>query len=153
MNKFFIVIFLFILNGCALSGLNKDNIVQTTSTAAGGYIGYNLADGDLLTTSVGSTVGLIIGQYLSKFIAQDDYYYFSQETLKTLEINDNNKFIKTGYWKNPKSGNEGLIKIKGYYGDPECRLVEHIFVVGSDNPRNSFNTVCRKESGQWAMVK
>ena len=26
-----------------------------------------------------------------------------------------------------KSRNEGVVKIKGYYGNPNCRLIEHIF--------------------------
>ena len=88
--------------GCSLPGINNDSLVKTSSTAAGGYLGYHLSDGDFLSTSVGSTVGLILGEYLAEFIGQNDYYYFSQETVKILEINDNNQSIKTGYWKTLK---------------------------------------------------
>lgn len=154
MNKKFLVYFLsFFLLGCSLPGINNDSLVKTSSTAAGGYLGYHLSDGDFLSTSVGSTVGLILGEYLAEFIGQNDYYYFSQETVKILEINDNNQSIKTGYWKNPKSGNEGLIRVKGYFGDPECRLIEHIYIIDSTGPKSSLNTACRRESGAWAMVK
>ena len=155
MNKNFIKIaFLsFFISSCSLSDMNRDNIVQTTSSAAGGYLGYHLSDGDIFSTTVGSSVGLIIGKYLSDFIGQDDYYFYKTEALKTLEKNDNEKSITTGYWKNPKSGNRGVIKIKGHFGKPECRLIEHIFINKRKTPSNAFDTACRQESGQWAMIK
>ena len=85
------------------------------------------------------------------------YYFYSKETLKVLEINDKNKSKVSGYWKNPKSGNEGVIKIKGYYGSPECRLIEHIYVesslIGRGKSNNVFDAACREESGQWAMIR
>ena len=138
---------------CTLSDFNRDNFVKTSSSAAGGYIGYHLSDGDLFSTSIGSTVGLIFGSYLADFIGQDDYFFYKQETLKTLEINDNNESLVTGYWKNPKSGNTGVIKIKGYYGKPNCRLIEHVYINQNNIAQNSYDTACRAESGQWAMIK
>jgi surface antigen len=126
--------------------------MKTTSTAVGGYFGYELSDGDLVSTTVGSTLGALIGTYLVEFINQDDYYFFKQETLRILEINDNNFVMNSGYWKNPKSGNRGVVKIVGYYGSPECRLIENIYVKG-DQTSNSYGTACREKSGQWAMVR
>ena len=108
---------------------------------------------NFFTTSVGSTIGLIIGESLSEFIGQNDNYYFTKETLRILEINDNNNSTTTGYWINPKSRNEGVVKIKGYYGNSDCRLIEHIYVNDSNGPKNSFSTACREESGKWAMIK
>ena len=87
-----------------MSDFNRDNFVKTSSSAGGGYVGYYLSDGDLFSTSIGSTVGLIFGSYLADFIGQDDYYFYTQETLKTLEINDNNQSLATGYWKILKAG-------------------------------------------------
>ena len=153
MNKIIVFTFCFILGGCSLSNLNKNNLVKTTSSAAGGYLGYHLSDGDFFTTSVGSTIGIIIGESLSEFIGQNDNYYFTKETLRILEINDNNNSTATGYWINPKSRNEGVVKIKGYYGNSDCRLIEHIYVNDSNGPKNSFSTACREESGKWAMIK
>ena len=147
---------IFFLVGCSLPNLNRDNIIRTSSSAAGGYLGYHLSDGDFFTTSVGSTIGLIVGESLAEFIGQDDNYYFTQETLRILEINDNNGSTDTGYWKNPKSRNEGVVKIKGHYGNPNCRLIEHIYLknsIMSSTPKNSFSTACREESGRWAMIK
>ena len=155
-KKFLIFYIFFFLVGCSLPNLNRDNLIRTSSSAAGGYIGYNLSDGDLFTTSVGSTIGLIVGENLAELIGQDDNYYFTQETLRILEINDNNGITNTGYWKNPKSRNEGVVKIKGHYGNPNCRLIEHIYLknsIMSSTPKNSFSTACREESGRWAMIK
>ena len=142
-----------VFSSCTLSDFNRDNFVKTSSSAAGRYIGYHLSDGDLFSTSIGSTVGLIFGSYLADFIGQDDYFFYKQETLKTLEINDNNESLVTGYWKNPKSGNTGVIKIKGYYGKPNCRLIEHVYINQNNIAQNSYDTACRAESGQWAMIK
>ena len=150
---FFIICLALVFSSCTLSDLNRDNFVKTSSSAAGGYIGYHLSDGDLFSTSIGSTVGLIFGSYLADFIGQDDYFFYKQETLKTLEINDNNESLVTGYWKNPKSGNTGVIKIKGYYGKPNCRLIEHVYINQNNIAQNSYDTACRAESGQWAMIK
>ena len=99
----FLLFSIVLISGCTLSDLNRDNFVKTTSSAAGGYLGYHLSDGDLFSTSIGSTVGLIFGSYLADFIGQDDYYFYTQETLKTLEINDNNQSLVTGYWKNQRA--------------------------------------------------
>ena len=155
-KKLFIFYICFFFVGCSLPNLNRDNLIRTSSSAAGGYLGYHLSDGDLFTTSVGSTIGLIVGENLAELIGQDDNYYFTKETLRILEINDNNGITKTGYWKNPKSRNEGVVKIKGYYGNPNCRLIEHVYLINSimsSTPKNSFSTACREESGRWAMIK
>ena len=152
-NKLFLIFTFLFLGSCTLPNINRDNLVRTSSSAAGGYLGYHLSDGDFFSTSVGSTVGLILGETLAEFIGQDDNYYFSQETLRILEINDNNNSTVTGYWKNPKSRNEGVIRIKGFYGNSDCRLIEHIYVNDSSGPRNNFRTACREESGKWAMIK
>ena len=148
-----VIIFSFFLVSCTSSGnLDKSTILKTTSTAVGGYFGYQLGDGDLFSTTIGSTLGAVFGIYLTDFINQDDYYFFKKETLRVLEINDNNSDVSSGYWRNPKSGNKGVVKIKGYFGSPECRLIENIYVV-SNQATNSFGAACREKSGQWAMMK
>ena len=45
-----------------------------------------------------------------------------------------------------------LNKIKGYFGSPECRLIENIYVV-DNQASNTFGAACREKSGQWAMMK
>ena len=87
-KKFFIFFTCIFLVGCSLPNLSRDNLIRTSSSAAGGYLGYQLSDGDFFTTSVGSTIGLIVGENLAEFIGQDDNYYFTKETLRILEIND-----------------------------------------------------------------
>ena len=154
--KKYLFLFFFFTIGCSVNDLNREQIVRTASTAAGGYLGYEFSDGDIFSTTVGSTIGIILGDYLSEFINQDDYYFYEREALKVLEINDNSKNVISGYWKNPKTGNEGVIKIKGHYGSPECRLIEHIFIdkgLLNNRPSNVYDTACRRESGQWAMIK
>ena len=157
MNKkigFTIIVFSFLLSSCAANNFNdRKGFVEATTSALGGFLGWKYSKGDILTTTVGSTAGLVVGKYLSEYLVQDDYYFYTQETLKTLEINDNNQSLATGYWKNPKSGNNGVIKIKGYYGQPNCRLIEHIYINSNNVAQNSYDTACREESGKWAMIK
>ncbi len=150
--KYLIFLLLFLINSCSSLSIDKSSVMKTTSTAVGGYFGYELSDGDLLSTTIGSTVGAIVGTYLADFINQDDYYFFKEETLRILEINDNNIAVNSGYWKNPKSGNRGVVKIMGHYGSPECRLIENIYVKG-ESTNNSYGTACREKSGQWAMIR
>ena len=150
--KYLIFLLLFLISSCSSLSIDKSSVMKTTSTAVGGYFGYELSDGDLLSTTIGSTVGAIVGNYLVDFINQDDYYFFKEETLRILEINDNNIAVNSGYWKNPKSGNRGVVKIMGHYGSPECRLIENIYVKG-ESTNNSYGTACREKSGQWAMIR
>ena len=152
-KSFKVIITSFFLISCSSNGdFDKNLFVKTTSTAVGGYFGYQLGDGDLFATTIGSTLGAVFGATLTEFINQDDYYFFKKETLRVLEINDNNAYVNSGYWRNPKSGNKGVVKIKGYYGSPECRLIENIYVV-DDQASNTFGAACREKSGQWAMMK
>ena len=151
-NLILFTLIIFLVSSCSSINVDKSSFMKTTSTAVGGYFGYELSDGDLVSTTVGSTLGALIGTYLVEFINQDDYYFFKQETLRILEINDNNFAMNSGYWKNPKSGNRGVVKIMGHYGSPECRLIENIYVKG-DQTSNSYGTACREKSGQWAMVR
>ncbi len=152
-SLFKIIIISSLISSCStVLNTDRDSVVKTTSSAVGGYLAYELSDGDIFSTTVGSAVGILLGSYLSEFLGQDDYYFYKKETIKVLEINDNNNFVRSGYWKNPKSGNEGLIVIKGHYGSPECRLIEHTFIL-KDESKKTLDTVCREKSGQWAMVK
>ena len=148
-----IIIISSLITSCSsILNIDRDTVVKTTSSAVGGYLGYELSDGDIFSTTVGSAVGIILGSHLSEFLGQNDYYFYKRETIKVLEINDSNNFVKSGYWKNPKSGNEGVVVIKGHYGGPECRLIEHTFIQ-NDESKKTLDTACREKSGQWAMVK
>ena len=69
-NKLFLILTFLFLGSCTLPNINRDNLVRTSSSAAGGYLGYHLSDGDFFSTSVGSTVGLILGETLAEFIGQ-----------------------------------------------------------------------------------
>ena len=95
--KYLIFLLLFLISSCSSLSIDKSSVMKTTSTAVGGYFGYELSDGDLLSTTIGSTVGAIVGTYLADFINQDDYYFFKEETLRILEINDNNIAVNSGY--------------------------------------------------------
>lgn len=147
-NKFLIFIF-FLLGSCSYSSFDKKEIAEIATSSVGGYLGYQWSDGDIPTTVIGSSLGLLLGGYIGEYLAKNDYYYYKTSLIETLE---NNQLGATGYWKNIKSGNEGVILVKNYYGDPECRLIEHRYIVR--NSTNSFyDTACRLESGAWTLIR
>ena len=60
-----VIIFSSFLASCSSSGnFDKSTFVKTTSTAVGGYFGYQLGDGDLFSTTIGSTLGAVFGATL-----------------------------------------------------------------------------------------
>ena len=55
--------------------------------------------------------------------------------------------------KSRSSGNKKTIQIvKNYFQVPECRLIEHIYVV-KKNPKKYFDTACRSENGSWNVIR
>ena len=68
---------------CSINDVNKKSFAELTSTAAGGYIGYEISDGDLFTTPIGSTAGLILGIVLSVLAV---WYYKLKSTKATCSV-------------------------------------------------------------------
>ena len=70
-KKILISLIVLFITSCSSNGsIDKSAVMKTTSTAVVGYFGYQLGDGDLLSTTVGSTLGAIVGSYLIDFINQ-----------------------------------------------------------------------------------
>ena len=110
-KNLFVIVFLTIFaTSCSTLGVNKDDFVKTTTTASGGYLGYKLTDGDIFTTTVGSTIGAVLGSYLIDFLNKDDYYFYKTETIKVLGINDNNKTINRKIIKTQLNKISNLLK-------------------------------------------
>jgi surface antigen len=128
---------------------SKKNLTQLTLSSATGYLAYQWSDADIFTTIAGSSIGYLMGSYLGEFLEQNDYYYYQKELINTLNLNE---IGSSGYWNNNKSGNEGVIIVKNYFQVPECRLIEHIYVV-KKNPKKYFDTACRSENGSWNVIR
>lgn len=147
-NNFYILsIIILLLSGCSYSNYDKKTIAEVTTSSIGGYLGYQLSDADIFSTVLGSAAGFIIGSYVGDYLLKNDYYYYKTSLLQILEKNQINS---SGYWKNHKTGSEGTILVKNYFLDPECRLIEHRFIVKKKT--NSFlDTACRNNDGSWAV--
>ena len=142
-------IFLLFINGCTYSDINKKSIAEIITSSGASYAAYKFSDGDIFTTLIGSATGYLIGGYLGDYLEKNDYYYYKSALLNTLE---RNQIGLNGYWKNKKSGNEGVVIVKNYYKHPECRLIEHIYLVKS-KPSTYFDTACRENSGSWKIIR
>ena len=70
-----IIIISSLITSCSsILNTDRDAVVKTTSSAVGGYLGYELSDGDIFSTTVGSAVGIILGSYLSEFLVRIGYW-------------------------------------------------------------------------------
>lgn len=150
-NKNLILLFFFIfLYSCSdRSFIAKKDLTQLTLSSVAGYLGYQWSDADIFTTIAGSGLGYLLGGYVGDFLEQDDYFFYKRELFSTLDFNE---IGTSGYWKNSKSGNEGVIVVKSYFNIPECRLIEHIYVV-KNSPSKYFDTACRKKDGTWQVIR
>lgn len=148
-NFFFSSLLVLILISCTNNPLSKKEVSQLTFSSAAGYLGYKLSDADFLSTLISSGAGYILGDYIGEYLEQNDYYYYKQELLAILDYNE---IGASGYWKNNKSQNEGVIIIKDYFKTPNCRLIEHIYVVNKKQ-KNYLDTACRLDDGRWATIK
>ena len=137
------------MSGCVSSIENKKGLVELTSSSIGGYLAYQLSDADIFTTVLGSAGGLLLGDYIGEYLIKNDYSYYKEELLYVL---DDNKIGSRGYWKNHKTGNEGMIIIKDYFKSPRCRLVEHLYIV-KNKPKSYYDTACRENNGSWSVIK
>ena len=146
-NLYIVSLLLLLLSSCSFSNYDKKSIAEISSSSIGGYFGYQLSDADIFSTVIGSAAGFLVGSYIGDFLLKNDYYYYKTSLLQTLETNQINS---SGYWKNHKTGSEGVILVKNYFMDPECRLIEHKFIV--KKKANSFlDTACRKNDGSWTV--
>ena len=148
-KKIIIIVSFLFLNSCSQLHTSNKNLSEIALSSAGGYLAYQFSDADIFSTIVGSSAGLIVGSFVGNYLSRNDYYYYKNAVLGTLDLNE----IGTSkYWKNIKSGNEGVVTIKNYFYSPECRLIEHIYVVGNTS-KNFYDTACRENSGSWSIIR
>ena len=124
-KKLTIISFLLVFSSCTNNPLSKREISQITFSSVAGYLGYRLSDADFLSTLITSGAGYLLGDYIGEYLEQNDYYYYKQELLATLDYNE---IGASGYWKNNKSQNEGVIVVRDYFKTPNCRLIEHVYM-------------------------
>ena len=149
-NLIYLLLIVFLVGSCTQNNLSsKKNLTQLTISSATGYLAYQWSDADIFTTIAGSSLGYILGSAIGEILEQNDYYYYKKELINTLELNE---IGNSGYWKNFKSGNEGVVIVRSYFQTPNCRLIEHIYVV-KNHPSKYFDTACRVENGSWKVIR
>ena len=147
--KFIILFFVISLSSCVSRFVDKKDSTELITSSIGGYLGYQFSDGDIFTTVLGSTGGLLLGSFIGDYFLKDDYYFYKKELLYIL---DDNSIGSKGYWKNHKSGNEGVIIVKDYFNNPHCRIIEHVYV-NKNKPESFFDTACRENNGSWNVIR
>tara|TARA_B100000989_G_scaffold295889_1_gene277906 strand:+ start:119 stop:580 length:462 start_codon:yes stop_codon:yes gene_type:complete len=153
MNKLLLIFFLMFTTSCSslldnYSSKRRD-LVKLTTSSAGAYLGYQFSDADIFSTLIASAGGILLGNYINEYLDKNDYYYYHKALLETL---NENQLGKSGYWKNNKTGNEGVVVVKNYYRSPECRIIEHKYIK-KNVPKSFFDTACRENSGSWRVIR
>lgn len=153
MNKLLLIFFLMLTTSCSslldnYSSKRRD-LVKLTTSSAGAYLGYQFSDADIFSTLIASAGGILLGNYINEYLDKNDYYYYHKTLLETL---NENQLGKSGYWKNNKTGNEGVVIVKNYYRSPECRIIEHKYIK-KNVPKSFFDTACRENSGSWRVIR
>ena len=153
MNKIYLIVFLFFISSCSsvldnYSSQRRD-LVKVTASSVGAYLGYKFSDADIFSTLLSSAGGILLGNYFNDYLDKNDYYYYQKALIETL---NENQLGKSGYWKNIKTGNEGVVIVKNYYRSPECRIIEHKYIK-KNTPKSFFDTACRENSGSWRVIR
>lgn len=144
-----LIILFFSLSSCSNQTITKNDLINVATSSAGAYLGYQWSDADIFTTILGSTAGLIVGDYINKFLDKNDYYYYKNATLNALESNN---IGKSSFWNNVKTGNKGVVLVKSYFKLPECRLIEHIYIKKGKS-KSFYDTACREDNGSWSIIR
>ncbi len=160
MKKVFIY-YLLIINlftGCTLSSTapSEQGPKQALGTVTGMVIGGKIAN-DLtedssknnLWTLAGVTLGAFLGNEIGASMDKTDILMAQNARNYALE---NNKINSQAAWKNPDSGNSGIIYPTKTYSlrDQPCREFTQEIIIGG-KIQTGYGKACRMADGSWQL--
>ena len=119
---------------------------------AGGYVGSQFGGGlgKTLYTAAGATAGAFIGAAAGPELFGKDLALHHNASLKAVSEG----LDGSHYWKNPDSGNTGIVRTLGIYkganGDFCRRYRATVSLKGSIS--SGEGSACRNDEGQWNIV-
>ncbi len=164
--KIFSILFLtlfsvFTLTGCTPrhGGYTKEDTGKVLGGIAGGVLGSRVGKGRgrMIATIGGAIVGAMIGGEIGKQLDERDRLLLGKATQSALEYG---KSGSASSWKNPDSGNSGIIVPKKAYRPritrlkryKYCREFQQTIIVGGMK-ENAYGKACRQPDGQWKIVR
>tara|TARA_Y100000588_G_scaffold389252_1_gene491536 strand:- start:5934 stop:6434 length:501 start_codon:yes stop_codon:yes gene_type:complete len=141
-------------------GYTKEDTGKVLGGIAGGVLGSRVGKGRgrMIATIGGAIVGAMIGGEIGKQLDERDRLLLGKTTQSALEYG---KSGSTNSWKNPDSGNSGIIVPKRAYKPritrlrkryKYCREFQQTIIVGGMK-ENAYGKACRQPDGQWKIVR
>ncbi len=154
---FFCFVFLGLISSCTLTstapsdqGPKQARWVPLTGMVLGGKIANDLTEDSSknnLWTLAGVTLGAFLGNEIGASMDKTDILMAQNARNYALE---NNKINSQAAWKNPDSGNSGVIYPTRTYsvGDQPCREFTQEINIGG-KIQTGYGKACRMADGSW----
>ena len=155
-KKLFLFSFLGLMSACTLTSTtpSEQGPKQALGTVTGMFLGGKIAN-DLtenssknnLWTLAGVTLGAFLGNEVGASMDKTDILMAQNARTFALE---NNKINSQAAWKNPDSGNSGVIYPTRTYtrGDQPCREFTQEINIGG-TVQTGYGKACRMADGSW----
>lgn len=133
-----------------------ENPKQAIGTVGGGALGawagssIGSGRGRTVATAVGAVTGALLGGYVGQQLDSADKQRAERTAQNTLESVPSGK---SGRWRNPDSGNSGVITPTRTYetNGRYCREFTQAITVGG-RTQQGYGTACRQPDGTWEII-
>ena len=157
-NYAFILLFSILTSACTLTSTSpseqgpKQAVGTVTGMVLGGKIAKDLTEDSSkrnLWTLAGVTLGAFLGNEIGASMDKTDILMAQNARNLALE---NNKINSQSAWKNPDSGNSGIIYPTKTYarGDQPCREFTQEINIGG-KIQTGYGKACRMADGSWQL--
>jgi surface antigen len=154
----FLCVVLGVINSCTLTSTTSDQqgpkqaVGTVTGMLIGGKIAKDLTEDSSkrnIWTLAGVTLGAFLGNEIGASMDKTDILMAQNARNYSLE---NNKVNSQAAWKNPDSGNSGLIYPTKTYslGDQPCREFTQEINIGGEI-QTGYGKACRMADGSWKL--
>lgn len=157
-NYALILLFSIVISACTLTSTSpseqgpKQAVGTVTGMVLGGKIAKDLTEDSSksnLWTLAGVTLGAFIGNEIGASMDKTDILMAQNARNFALE---NNRVNSQAAWKNPDSGNSGIIYPTKTYarGDQPCREFTQEINIGG-TIQTGYGKACRMADGSWQL--
>jgi surface antigen len=134
--------------------VNKQDIGTLAGAIGGGVIGHNIGkgSGQTVATIAGTLIGAGIGNSIGASLDKADLAMYNETSQRALETAQPGQALP---WKNPQSGNSGVITPSNYYQNDSgqyCREYTQKIQVGGKT-QEGVGTACRQPDGSWRIIQ
>ena len=142
------------LGACANSEYGPKQTAGTLiGGAAGALAGAHIGSGtgQLVATATGALLGAVIGNAVGRDLDKADRLYAARAEQEALEYGAAGSDIT---WRNPDSGNYGVVTPTRTYQTPAgryCREYQHTVHIGGE-AEQAYGRACRQPDGSWEIV-